>query len=175
MKIASEAKRLERRKQSGEIFTPSSLAEEMVAKLAEYGPELFANPKKTIIDPACGNGQLLIPVLKRKLKYTNPVQAISTIYGCDIFEDNVNECRLRLIKVIFTTRKIMSMKAYINIIKYLFKNFVCVPLDKYPNGSLDYLGLPSSDTFNENLSQEKCLAIIKHIEKNKLLERVTIP
>jgi len=170
-----EEKRDKRRKQSAECFTPLLLAEEMCSKMEEYSPDLFSNPEKTIIDPACGNGQLLIPVLKRKLKHAHPVQAISTIYGCDIFRDNVNECRLRLLKVITKYKTVkLSQQDYIEIIKQLAKNIVHVPLTQFPNGSLDYLKLPKGETFNNYLSESRCLETIKKIKDGKLLDGLKI-
>lgn len=170
-----EQKRDKRRKQSAECFTPSSLANQMLDKMEKYSPDIFTNPEKTIIDPACGNGQLLIPALIRKLKHTNPVQAISTIYGCDIFRDNVNECRLRLLKVIIEhkTEKI-TRKEYIEIIKQLAKNIVHVPLTQFPNGSLDYLKQPKSKTFNNYLSEKRCEETLDKIKNKRLLDGLKI-
>lgn len=144
-------KRQERRKKSAEDFTPFFLANQMLDKMEQYTPDIFSNPEKTIIDPACGNGNLLIPALMRKLNHTNPVQAISTVYGCDIFRDNINECRLRLLKTIIEHKTVkLTRKEYIEIIKQLAKNIVHVPLTQFPNGSLDYLKQPKSKTFSPN-------------------------
>jgi hypothetical protein len=62
------------------------------------------------LEPACGNGNFLAEVLKRKLhsvtsKYKKSqleweqysVTAVSSIYGVDILEDNAKECRERLL------------------------------------------------------------------------------
>jgi len=168
-------KRKERRKKSAEDFTPLSLVNQMLDKMEEYTPDIFTNPEKTIIDPSCGNGNMLIEVLKRKLKHANPVQAISTIYGCDIFRDNVNECRLRLLKVITKYKTVkLSQQDYIEIIKQLAKNIVHVPLTQYQNGSLDYLKLPKGETFNNYLSEARCLETIKKIKDGKLLDGLKI-
>ena len=138
MNISS--KRKARKKQTAEFFTPLWLVDQMLDKLEEYSPDTFTDVEKTYLDPACGNGNILIQVLKRKLKHAHPVQAISTVYGCDIQKDNIQECRLRLFKVItkHKTAK-LTRQEYIEIIKQLAKNIVCTPLSKYPNGSLDYL------------------------------------
>ena len=61
------------------------------------------------LEPAAGNGNFLIKILERKLKVVhkrykkNQLEyerysflAVSSIYGIDILEDNVKECRLRL-------------------------------------------------------------------------------
>lgn len=172
---ANHIKRQERRRKSAEDFTPLSLVNQMLDKMEEYTPDIFTNPEKTIIDPSAGNGNMLIETLKRKLKHANPVQAISTIYGCDIFRDNVNECRLRLLKVITKYKTVkLSQQDYIEIIKQLAKNIVHVPLTQFPNGSLDYLKLPKGETFNNYLSELRCLETIKKIKDGKLLDGLKI-
>jgi hypothetical protein len=62
------------------------------------------------LEPACGNGNFLAEVLRRKLKVVEKryiksqleyeryaVLAVCSIYGIDILEDNVQECRKRLL------------------------------------------------------------------------------
>jgi hypothetical protein len=61
------------------------------------------------LEPACGNGNFLINILKKKIeivekKYKKSqieyerysIQAISSLYGIDILEDNVEDCKKRL-------------------------------------------------------------------------------
>lgn len=82
-------------KATGEVFTPTSLVEEI---LDNMNPELFIEPTKTFLDPSCGDGQFLSSVLYRKLQ--NGIdfeQALSTIYGVDLMQDNVDLCRERLL------------------------------------------------------------------------------
>lgn len=173
--VVNNEKRKERRKKSAEDFTPIGLVNQMLDKMEVYASDIFSNPEKTIIDPSCGNGNMLIEALKRKLKHTDPVQAISTVYGCDIFRDNVNECRLRLLKVIVKYKTVkLSRQDYIEVVKQLAKNIVHVPLTQYPNGSLDYLSLPKGQTFNNYLSEDRCIATINKIKNEKLLDGVEI-
>lgn len=94
-------KRKKRVKQTAEIFTPEPLVNQMLDKLSEYAEDIFKNPEKTFIDPAAGNGNFLINVLQRKLKNgISPLKAIKTIFGVELMEDNVNECKDRLLGVI---------------------------------------------------------------------------
>lgn len=64
------------------------------------------------LEPACGTGNFLKPVLERKLsvveaRYTRSqldyeryaVLAVSSIFGVDILQDNVERCRQRLFEV----------------------------------------------------------------------------
>lgn len=82
-------------KATGEVFTPTELVQEVLDKLPQ---ELFSEPTKTFIDPACGDGQFLSEVLIRKLENGIPFEvALSTIYGVDIMVDNVKLCQDRLL------------------------------------------------------------------------------
>ena len=81
-------------KATGEVFTPTPLVQEMLDLLPV---SLFEDPSKTFIDPACGDGQFLSEVLIRKLEAGHELeQAVSTIYGIDLMQDNVDLCRERL-------------------------------------------------------------------------------
>ena len=51
----------ERVKATGEVYTPTWLVIEMMQQMLINNPDVFA-PGKTLIDPACGDGQLLVPV-----------------------------------------------------------------------------------------------------------------
>jgi type I restriction-modification system DNA methylase subunit len=83
----------------GEVFTPDWLVNEMLDELPSI---LFTEPTKTFIDPACGNGNFLVEVVRRKIENgSTPFQALSTTYGVDIMEDNIAECRHRLFKVAY--------------------------------------------------------------------------
>jgi hypothetical protein len=82
-------------KATGEIFTPTPLVQELLDKL---NPDLFTDPDKTILDPTCGDGQFLSEALIRKLEAgIDFEQALSTIYGVDLMEDNVKLCQDRLL------------------------------------------------------------------------------
>lgn len=86
---------LSRIKATGEIFTPTPLVQEMLAQI-HVGQ--FKNPSKTFLDPACGDGQFLGEVLIRKMDHGSTFeQALSTVYGVDLMQDNVNECQKRLL------------------------------------------------------------------------------
>ena len=64
------------------------------------------------LEPACGNGNFLTEILERKLRVVDArygksqldyeryaVLAVSSVYGIDILEDNVQECRQRLFDI----------------------------------------------------------------------------
>ena len=84
----------ERVKATGEVYTPTDLVIEM---LQTMDIEDFA-PGKTTLDPACGDGQLLVPVKWLKVFHYNMSEedAVKDLYGVDIMRDNVDLCKRRL-------------------------------------------------------------------------------
>lgn len=115
--------RNERAKQTAEVFTPTWLAQQMLSKL----PETVWEEGKTFCDPACGNGNLLVEVLKEKLKRGHdPLRALQTIYGVDIMEDNVRECCQHLSMLLGCSCDDVSSR-----IRH-------IDLTIYKNGSLEY-------------------------------------
>jgi hypothetical protein len=93
-----ELKRKERRKQTAEDFTCPELVSEMLDKLPS---SCFSDPSKTFIDPAAGNGNFLVEVLRRKLAFNHPpLQALSTIFAVELMPDNVEEMKQRLLDLL---------------------------------------------------------------------------
>lgn len=87
----------DRVKATGEVYTPTELVIEIMQKMIENDPEVFA-PGKTVIDPACGDGQFLVPVKWYKVLHHGMTEqeALNDIYGIDIMSDNVEVCKKRL-------------------------------------------------------------------------------
>lgn len=85
---------VDRVRRTGEVFTPTKLVLEMVRSMP-LG--LFA-PGRTVLDPACGDGQFLMAAKWIKvLHHRMPEEeAVSELYGVDIMRDNVELCRRRL-------------------------------------------------------------------------------
>ena len=82
-------------KATGEVFTPTPLVQEILDQLPQ---EQFQDPSKTFLDPSCGDGQFLGEVLIRKVENGIDFEtALSTIYGVDLMQDNVELCRERLL------------------------------------------------------------------------------
>ena len=82
-------------KSTGEIFTPTPLVREM---LAQIDTKQFVDINKTFLDPSCGDGQFLGEVLIRKIENGSTFeQALSTVYGVDLMQDNIDLCRERLL------------------------------------------------------------------------------
>lgn len=87
---------LDRQKQYGEVFTPTTLVMEILGKLP---PEVWEEGS-TFCDPAAGNGQFLAAVLMVKLFLGHDrLGALESIYGVELLFDNVEVCRARLLKI----------------------------------------------------------------------------
>jgi len=93
----------------GEVFTNEREVNAML-DLVKHETERIDS---RFLEPACGNGNFLAEVLKRKLEVVsqrylksqfdwerNAIIAVSSIYGVDILEDNAEECRERLFQIV---------------------------------------------------------------------------
>jgi len=85
---------------NGEVFTHTKL----VLEILEEMPDEIWDEGKTFADAQCGNGQMLIPVaiIKKELGHKN---ILETIFGADLMDDNVQECRNRLLQVCGINKK----------------------------------------------------------------------
>ena len=110
-------------KQTAEIFTPTSMVQNMLNELEEVSPNLFSDPTKTLLDNSCGDGQFLSEIVIRKMERSgcSLEMALSTTYGVELMGDNVIECRKRLAGPDPTPK----------IIEILNKNIVCYDALKY--------------------------------------------
>jgi hypothetical protein len=92
----------------GEVFTNQREVNAML-DLVKHETERIDS---RFLEPACGDGNFLAEVLRRKLvvvdsRYSKSqiewerysVIAVSSIYGVDILEDNAEECRDRLLSI----------------------------------------------------------------------------
>lgn len=117
----AETKQVKSRKRvadHGEVFTNEREVNAML-DLVKHETERI---ESRFLEPACGNGNFLAEVLRRKLavvdkRYSKSqieweryaVIAVSSIYGVDILEDNAQECRERLYNI-FNERYISLFK-----------------------------------------------------------------
>lgn len=92
----------------GEVFTSEREVNAML-DLVKHETERIDS---RFLEPACGNGNFLAEVLRRKLNVVDQrysknqfdwehyaVIAVSSIYGVEILKDNAQECRERLFKI----------------------------------------------------------------------------
>ena len=102
--IHRDAKRI---KETGEVFTPAPLVNVILRRL----PNWVWKKEKKFLDPACGNGNILVEVVAGKLKRgSSPWESLSTTFGVDLCADNVKECRQRLMEAAgVTDQKYMDL------------------------------------------------------------------
>lgn len=114
----------------GEVFTPAWMVEDML--------DLVKNESERIdsrfLEPACGSGNFLVAVLKRKLltveekygkndfeKRHHALLSLMCIYGIELLEDNTVECRENLLEVFSKYLKLSTdsdlLKAASNVLK----------------------------------------------------------
>jgi hypothetical protein len=104
------AKSKQRVADHGEVFTPAWLVEDML-DLVKHETERIDS---RFLEPACGSGNFLIPVLRRKLstvhlkygksefeKRHHALFSLMCIYGIELLADNVAECRKNLLEELF--------------------------------------------------------------------------
>ena len=92
----------------GEVFTPDWLVEAMLDLVKEETERIDSR----FLEPACGSGNFLVPVLQRKLaaielkfgksdfeKRHYALLALMCVYGIELLPDNITECRANLLEI----------------------------------------------------------------------------
>lgn len=103
----------ERVKKFGEVYTPDWMVQKMCNTLEDEngGAECW---RGTVLEPACGTGNFLVEILKRKLSIgMTETEAAETLFGIDILADNIEESIHRLTELAPTAESIFR------------KNIVC--------------------------------------------------
>lgn len=94
----------------GEVFTPAWLVEDMLDLVKGESERIDSR----FLEPACGSGNFLVPVLRRKLasveqqfgksdfeKRHHALLTLMCIYGIELLPDNAAECRSKLLDTLF--------------------------------------------------------------------------
>ena len=92
----------------GEVFTPPWLVEKMLDLVKDETERIDSR----FLEPACGSGNFLVPVLQRKLAAVEAkfrksdferrhyaLLAVMCTYGIELLPDNINECRANMLEV----------------------------------------------------------------------------
>ncbi|MBS1822294.1 MAG: N-6 DNA methylase [Acidobacteria bacterium] len=92
----------------GEVFTPPWLVEKMLDLVKGETERIDSR----FLEPACGSGNFLVPVLKRKLAAVEvkfgrsdferrhyALLAVMCTYGIELLADNIAECRANMLEV----------------------------------------------------------------------------
>ncbi|MGD1204831.1 N-6 DNA methylase [Mycobacterium seoulense] len=119
----------------GEVFTPSRIVEAMLDLVKHESERVDSR----FLEPACGSGKFVVPVLKRKLRTVHArygksdferrhhaLVALMSIYGIELLDDNAAECRDNLLRVIATYLAVNpGDEWYIAAARVLDVNIVC--------------------------------------------------
>ena len=92
----------------GEVFTPDWLVEKMLDLVKGETERIDSR----FLEPACGSGNFLVPILQRKLaaveakygksdfeKRQYALLALTCCYGIELLPDNIAECRANMLEV----------------------------------------------------------------------------
>src|SRR5947207_13769431 len=92
----------------GEVFTPAWMVEAMLDLVKEETERIDSR----FLEPACGSGNFLVEVLRRKLaavelkfgksdfeKRQYALLGLMSMYGIELLDDNIGECRENLLEV----------------------------------------------------------------------------
>ena len=93
----------------GEVFTPAWMVEAMLDLVKDETERIDSR----FLEPACGSGNFLMQILRRKLvavelKYGKSdferrhyaLLALTCIYGIELLADNIAECRANLLEIL---------------------------------------------------------------------------
>ena len=93
----------------GEVFTPEWLVEAMLDLVEDEASRIDSR----FLEPACGSGNFLVQILRRKLaavelKFGNSeferrqyaLLGLMCIYGIELLDDNIAECRFNLLQTL---------------------------------------------------------------------------
>ena len=130
----SQIKSRQRVAQHGEVFTNPR---EVNAMLDLVRDESFRLDSR-FLEPACGDGNFLIEILRRKLSLLSSVKsstewefksliAVGSCYGIELLEDNCEACRERLFReVVGRMGRMGDLGDYGKSLRYMLqKNIVC--------------------------------------------------
>jgi hypothetical protein len=118
----SQVKSKSRVRDRGEVFTAEREVNDILALT-----QATSNRYWRFLEPACGNGNFLEAILRQRLDHLKQdkiewhaknrefsvLKVLSTIYGVDIAEDNISECKKRLQGVIFDYLPKKSSKEFL--------------------------------------------------------------
>jgi len=106
--MRTHAQSKQRIAQYGEVLTPTHIVDAMLDLVKQETERIDSR----FLEPACGTGNFLVEILHRKLQVVESrycrsqleyeryaILAISSLYGIELLEDNVAECRQRLFDV----------------------------------------------------------------------------
>lgn len=119
-------KRKDRHHITQEDFTPPEVIEMLFKDIPQ---DLYIDFSKTFCDPCAGIGNILQYVLSKRIKYCKSeddiLNALSTLYGVELMDDNLEELRERLYNIIKDNIDDISDDLNSKIWEILNTNLVC--------------------------------------------------
>lgn len=87
----------------GEVYTPAHIVAAMCDMVAKNS-DAFDRIDAKFLEPACGDGNFLVEILRRKLLLCKTdeeaIRAVKSIYAIDLLPDNVQEARQRMSAIV---------------------------------------------------------------------------
>lgn len=93
----------------GEVFTPAWMVDAMLNLVKEETERIDSR----FLEPACGSGNFLVPIVRRKLAAVElkfgksdferrhyALLALMCIYGIELLDDNIAECRANVLDIL---------------------------------------------------------------------------
>lgn len=185
MNTAENPKQVKSRKRvadHGEVFTNEREVKAMLDLVNDQCERIDA----TFLEPACGSGNFLIEILRRKLgvlqdKYAksqteydaNLIKATSSLYGVELLQDNTVECRERLFNEIQKTypKKFNSSDSFhqlMDSVKFiLHKNIICGDALNYTTQAGEPIVFTEWKFVNDTDVKQRCFDYQVVLEKGK--------
>ena len=89
-------------KLGGKVYTPRFIVTKILDDVGYRAPKILG---KSILDPACGDGNFLVEVARRIIKHSpDPARDLLHLHGWDIDEEAITNCRQRLDALIHPLR-----------------------------------------------------------------------
>ena len=151
----SQIKSKKRVKRYAEVFTNEREVKAMCDLLPS---EIWSNIESTVLEPACGNGNFIIEILARKYSHCKTekdgLKALASVVGVDIQQDNVDECRERLLKQYIECFPNASEFAVLCAMAILRNNIMC---DDFlnPSDKLKAIGFTPCEKYIKDLEKMK--------------------
>lgn len=137
--MSAQVKSRQRVQEHGEVFTNEREVNAMLDMVKQETERI----ESRFLEPACGDGNFLAEVLRRKLTVVKSLYrkspseymryafvAVASLYGVDILEDNARECRERLYGIVEKESKAAVGRTvdqhFLEAVRYVLeKNILC--------------------------------------------------
>jgi len=130
-----QVKSRKRVQEHGEVFTNEREVNAMLDMVAAEAARI----ESRFLEPACGDGNFLVEILRRKLETVTGHHgrgvddwchyawlAVSSVYGVELLADNAEQCRQRLYTFVLNTHPFACDQRFRESVRFLLaKNVIC--------------------------------------------------